>query len=308
MPLRFSAIGRSMWPLVRPGDVARFEPTGGVPPHPGEIVLYHADGKLVAHRVIGRLGDGRLRLRGDFTLAEDAPRAPTEIVGRLVALERSGRAVDIEGPLARLLARALPPLQRSAPRALDGLRRGVRGTAQLLDRAWTAGPVRRLRGLAPLERAIAVATPADAADLAGHDRRRGRDPDEYAALPLAPSDGPCFCVIARVGAQRRLVGSTHLCEPPWTRAAGWDGLWIHDTFVEHRWRGRGLGKALTRALLTEAARRGRVERVRVAVRIDNPRSRQLHERLGFVLIGELGGHVLLERTLERTLAHDSELL
>src|SRR5215510_13205423 len=55
-PVRFQTVGRSMWPLLWPGDVLLCEPAGAVPPT-GAIVLVRREGVLVAHRVIGRLPD-----------------------------------------------------------------------------------------------------------------------------------------------------------------------------------------------------------------------------------------------------------
>jgi [ribosomal protein S18]-alanine N-acetyltransferase len=55
-----------------------------------------------------------------------------------------------------------------------------------------------------------------------------------------------------------------------------------------RW-GRGIGSALLRALLAEAARRGCAE-VYLEVRVDNPRAQQLYRRHGFVDAGLRRGY------------------
>src|SRR5438093_13653853 len=117
-------MGRSMWPLLRAGDVLLIEPSSA-PPAIGAVVVVRASGRLVAHRVIGRRDDGQLRLRGDFTRSEDVPAEPSAVVGQVVAIERAGRRRPLDGPAARLLAFALPPLERAAPQLLDGLRSGV---------------------------------------------------------------------------------------------------------------------------------------------------------------------------------------
>ena len=55
-----------------------------------------------------------------------------------------------------------------------------------------------------------------------------------------------------------------------------------------RW-GQGIGSALLRALLAEAARRGCAE-VFLEVRVDNPRAQQLYRRHGFADVGVRRGY------------------
>jgi ribosomal protein S18 acetylase RimI-like enzyme len=300
---RFEAAGRSMWPLLRPGDVALFEPLGR-PARPGDVLLYRAGDRLIAHRVIGRTPDGRLRLHGDFTLGEDEPVEPACVLGRLVRVEkraRSGRPAA-DGVAARLLASALPALQRHLPGPLARLRRAVVRGVELYDLTWTARPVRQLRRLRCHPVTVSVATSADAIDKERYDRLRGRSPGEYAALTASPADSPAFALLARLeppnrGRRGPIVGVTHLLEPAWTREVGLEGdVWLHDTHILRRFRGLGIGDALTRAALGELSRRG-AQRVRVAVAMSNLRSRRLHEQLGFRRFGEVGGHVLFERQL-----------
>jgi ribosomal protein S18 acetylase RimI-like enzyme len=137
--------------------------------------------------------------------------------------------------------------------------------------------------------AVAVATPADAADLANYERGRGRPDAEYRIV-----DGE-FVVIARV--RGHIVACTHILDPSWTRPAGMAGdLWIHDTHVARAFRGLGIGRAITSAAVDELHRRG-APRVRVAIRVENRRSQTLHESLGFARIGQADQHVLLQLSL-----------
>jgi hypothetical protein len=121
--LRFETTGRSMWPLLRPGDVARIQRLDRAP-EPGDIVVY-VDGKarLVAHRVIETCPDGRLRLRGDFAFTAEAPIETGRVVGQLTSVERDGRTIALDGPIPRLLAFGLPRQERAAPEAVAGQRR-----------------------------------------------------------------------------------------------------------------------------------------------------------------------------------------
>ena len=134
VPFRFRGVGRSMWPLLRPGDVALVAAIAdgdGDPVREGEVVLVRVGEGLLAHRVIGRHEDGRLRLRGDFTLAEDPPVQVSAVLGRLTGVERAGRYVALDGLTGRALESAMPVLQRRAPRAINPLRRAIVGAARL---------------------------------------------------------------------------------------------------------------------------------------------------------------------------------
>jgi len=71
-----------------------------------------------------------------------------------------------------------------------------------------------------------------------------------------------------------------------------DELSLLDMALLSRWRGRGWGAALLRQLMDEAARTHRP--IRLHVELNNPRARQLYERLGFRLVSVQGLHQLFE--------------
>jgi signal peptidase I len=99
--------GESMYPALREGDCLLVSPLGARAPRPGEIVVVHRAGRLVAHRLVSLCG-GRAVTRGDASAAEDVPVALSEILGRVVAVLRRGRrrAPPARGSrLSRLWAR-----------------------------------------------------------------------------------------------------------------------------------------------------------------------------------------------------------
>jgi len=87
--------------------------------------------------------------------------------------------------------------------------------------------------------------------------------------------------------------------------AGWQGDVLTLAVAAGRW-GRGIGTALLRALLAEAARRGCTE-VFLEVRTDNKRAQELYRRHDFTEIGIRRGYyqpsgadaLVMRRTLER---------
>jgi hypothetical protein len=119
-----------MLPALRPADEALFAPLEGAPRR-GEVLLYRAGVRLIAHRFLDTAADGRLRLRGDCLPADDPPVPAEAVLGRLVAVRRDGRELRADrGPLA-WYARILPELHTHAPGTARALRLLVRVAARL---------------------------------------------------------------------------------------------------------------------------------------------------------------------------------
>jgi hypothetical protein len=122
VPVQITAGGRSMRPLIWPGDRLTIDPIDLAALRLDDIaVVLRDDGRLVAHRVV------QLRpliLRGDGMPGPDLPVGPGQLLGRVACLERAGLALPLDGRLGRALgrlSRALSPawlrLQAIADRA-----------------------------------------------------------------------------------------------------------------------------------------------------------------------------------------------
>jgi hypothetical protein len=130
LPFHFRGLGRSMLPALLPGDEALFAPFEGAPRR-GDVLLYRAGDRLVAHRLHAFEAGGRLRLRGDL-LSSDDPLVPADaILGRLVAIRRGGREHRADRGLLALYAAFVPWIDAHAPRAATGFRLCVRVAARL---------------------------------------------------------------------------------------------------------------------------------------------------------------------------------
>jgi hypothetical protein len=108
-----------MAPTIRSGDRVEVRPLGPAPVRRGDVVLCRAEGgRLLAHRVIGvdRGGDGLiLRTQGDALTGADAPIDGSQVLGRVVAVERRGRRHRLDHAPLRLAGLAwicLAPLRR----------------------------------------------------------------------------------------------------------------------------------------------------------------------------------------------------
>lgn len=103
--------GRSMWPLLRDGDVVRLEPTQSI--RVGDVAAIWRDGHLVVHRVAS-IEPGVVRMRGDNLASDDAPVRASEVLGVVRVHRRGAREVRHDTTLARGLNRLVAGLSRRA--------------------------------------------------------------------------------------------------------------------------------------------------------------------------------------------------
>jgi hypothetical protein len=118
----FCVISGSMAPLIGAGDEVVVEWASADRLRRGDIVLYTVDGALHTHRLLARrrCGDATLLVtKGDATLNPDQPWRETQLLGKVVAVRREDRTIDLEGgkwsSMNRLLG-ALAALQVAALR------------------------------------------------------------------------------------------------------------------------------------------------------------------------------------------------
>ncbi len=115
--LRLAVTGTSMRPLLREGDYLVIRPLDD-PPRVGEVVVYARDERLWAHRLLARSRDGKYLLtKGDARGRLDAPLTDADLIGRAVAVERSGRIMGLGSLASRLTGLAV---NLSAPAAVLG--------------------------------------------------------------------------------------------------------------------------------------------------------------------------------------------
>ena len=104
LSVRFRAGGRSMLPTVRDGDCVTVAPVDPRAVAVGDVLFCRTWRGPVAHRVasIGaRQRDARPRLftlRGDASLGNDRPVAASDVIGRVISVDRGGRARDLALP------------------------------------------------------------------------------------------------------------------------------------------------------------------------------------------------------------------
>lgn len=100
--------GHSMWPTIRDGDRIWIA-FGAADIEPGDVIVYRTGSRRIVHRVLalwGRPGQRQLITQGDHSSRRDPSLEESQIVGRVVSVERSGRNRRLlRGRVALLLAR-----------------------------------------------------------------------------------------------------------------------------------------------------------------------------------------------------------
>ncbi len=106
--IRSWAVGDSMSPCIKKGDLLVVKPIALEEAEIGEIVAYRKDEShsvLTTHRVVqqGKDGDQRyLITQGDRNLYRDFPLSPQHVLGKVTGIERNGLVISLETPFYRL--------------------------------------------------------------------------------------------------------------------------------------------------------------------------------------------------------------
>jgi len=107
LTMRFRAQGGSMSPLIRAGDIVTVEAAETRALRVGDVVLFQSGNLAVVHRMLYqyvRGGTTYLLTKGDSIPDPDRPVPATRLMGRVKAIERHGRSIDLDSRPARALA------------------------------------------------------------------------------------------------------------------------------------------------------------------------------------------------------------
>ena len=137
--MRFRAHGGSMYPFVRDGDVVEVKPVQAWAVGLGDVVLCgYGDDRLVVHRVIDVSKDnGRVALviKGDSARQADKPVCLDQVLGQVIAIERGGRKLPLDGGLRRLANRLWARLSPFSPQLYRLPRRARYVARKVVDHA-----------------------------------------------------------------------------------------------------------------------------------------------------------------------------
>ena len=106
--IRSWAVGESMFPCIKKGDLLVVHPIALEEAAIGEIVAFRKDEShsvLTTHRVVAQgkeRGQGYLITQGDRNLYRDFPLSPQDVLGKVVGIERKGQVISLETPFYHL--------------------------------------------------------------------------------------------------------------------------------------------------------------------------------------------------------------
>ena len=131
--MRLRVNGSSMLPSIWPGDALTVRPLRDATASEGQVILFTREGRLFAHRVVGRLegaSSTQLITRGDAHDHCDPPVAASEILGTVASISRGGREI----PMASSATRRLLSF---GIRHSDLIRRAALKIHSIRRRSWT---------------------------------------------------------------------------------------------------------------------------------------------------------------------------
>jgi signal peptidase len=131
--IRFTAIGNSMYPMIRNGDKLTIIPVLNRQIKLGDVILFtNKVGRPLVHRVIKFEMDGedqRMITQGDHTSQIDGCIPKANVYGILSKIERQGQVINLSDPFYKFLGRLIVWYLRSLykyPRVSIGLYHIVR--------------------------------------------------------------------------------------------------------------------------------------------------------------------------------------
>lgn len=229
VPVELRVTGGSMRPLLVPGTILVVQPCGADDVRMGDVVVARAtSGRVVAHRLVARDGDA-LVLRGDALEAPDPPIAPSDVLGRAVAVHRFGVVLPLDASFGRAMG-ALLARTPIVARAVNLLRAPA---VRIAERAMATDPIRRLRRPRRLDTLVMLPGPTERPLL----RTLVLDAGSPACLP--PPDAPGTIVVAI--ARGQAVGCA------WRRDLALEGV-----YVRPGWRRLGIGRTLVEVAIGDA--------------------------------------------------------
>ena len=131
---KLRVISDSMSPMLQVADIVVAQPIEAADAQNGDVLVFQHGAEMITHRLINRQAD-RLYLKGDNRRAADEPVEARSIVGRVIAIERSGRSIDLRQPRWARINRSVGEL--------SGLQARIMNASHLAGRL-SAGPIRIL--------------------------------------------------------------------------------------------------------------------------------------------------------------------
>ena len=109
--LRLTVTGDSMRPLLRAGDGVVVEPIDPYALQPGEVIVAQRGEEWITHRLVA-VDERGWHMHGDNTRYGDEAASASEIVGRVIAIERGAQTIDLQQARWHVIGRRINRVQR----------------------------------------------------------------------------------------------------------------------------------------------------------------------------------------------------
>lgn len=246
LPLRMPVRGLSMQPFILDHDILMIEPMDGIRPKYGDVVAFTTSSpeRLVVHRVVARKKSCWL-MQGDNCQSADGLVSTKAMLGRVTAVTRKRQQIHIGLGPERVMIAALNRIG-----ILAGLRKTWHGIKRLLSRLIVS--IQTLPGYRTLAKkfkpayAINAGNPGDLAVIQNRLRQAGISPQ------IQPTLEKNYLIARSKKQVIGLVGLT-LCESAHTTIPAY---WLDGLYVRPRFRGMGIGEALTNQVISLAEEKG----------------------------------------------------
>jgi hypothetical protein len=119
--LRLTVAGDSMRPLLRAGDGVVVQPIDPYALQPGDVIVVQRGGEWITHRLVA-IDEHGWHTHGDNTCYGDEAASASQIVGRVIAIERNDQTIDLRQPRWRVIDRRINRVQLAQLRVLAAAR------------------------------------------------------------------------------------------------------------------------------------------------------------------------------------------
>ncbi len=274
----FIARGSSMIPFIRTGDTLIVAPVDKTALQPGNVALYQPDDeRLIAHRVVRREDDGgriSYKLRGDASAGPAEHVSSERIVGRVIRVVRGDKTIDLDRTIHRTAVALwikMYPLGGMLLEVGHNIRSVARGVLVRLQASQRYRAIARTL-MGSLVRYSIV--PVRDGDVPGGAPPPLPAPQEPAT---PPSTSTVWVITARLAGVVCGVAALRISVGEGSPGAGY---WFSDLRVRRIFRGAGIGAALVRRAMAQAAQAGAAT-MHLLVFEDNAVTMALYRKLGF---------------------------
>lgn len=269
--LRFRALGSSMFPLIRNGDLVTIKPVDPDDLSTGDIIFFEKNDSLILHRIIEEEKfKGKFTTKGDNMPICDHAVNSNEILGKLTGIERNGKIINLDTSLNKKLGKFIAEFHW----IINPLLRFFNGCLNCIPKALIHLNI-CLNGFKLIRKLKNHFKP----DIRYYTSSTDDFPllSKFYSADLSPTtDGSFYYIAEHKG---KLIGSLFVGKS-WKENLSDDNWWIMSLMVLNRYKGMGIGEELVLGAISELKNIG-IDKVFVNIFEDNKALLNLFKKIRF---------------------------